>query len=73
MNSETKVLKLAVASLDGFISFINFEQREDGLTLLGEKLHQQEMPEKLKGIYESLEAVNFKNFENEAKENSKKN
>ena len=67
-----KLVKLAIASYDGYISFVNFELKEDGLTLLGEKLDQSEMPEKLKGIYESLESVNFKVFESEAKENSKK-
>jgi hypothetical protein len=71
VNSEGHT-RLAVASSDGFVSFVNFDTQENGLTILGERLNHTEVPEKLKGIYEAMEQVNFKKFENEAKENAKK-
>lgn len=72
VQSDTRV-KLISASSDGYCSFISFDIQENGLTILGERLNHQAVPEKLKGIYEAYEQVNFRKFEMEARENSKRN
>eukprot|EP00347_Sterkiella_histriomuscorum_P016639 403352417 len=71
ITNDQKV-KLIAASSDGFCSIISFDIQENtGLTILGERLHISEMPEKLRGIYEAYESVSFKKFEMEARERSK--
>lgn len=46
--------QLAVCSTDGYISFINFEGEGEN-NLIGERLPHNQLPEKLRFIYESLE------------------
>lgn len=72
VHSRDGQIKLIVASSDGFLSFVNFDLQSNGLTILGERLATPEVPEKLRGIYEALDSVNFKRYEAEARENSRK-
>ena len=63
--------KLLVASSDGYISVISFV-KEEGESIIGEKLPSAELPEKLKPLFDSLDTVSYRKFEEEARD-AKKN
>ncbi len=63
--------RLLGASSDGYISMINFNG-ESSHEILGEKLPNSEVPEKLRPLFEALDSVLYKKFEDEARE-AKKN
>lgn len=65
--------KLLCASSDGYISVVTFANSEsEDENILGERLPMAEVPEKLRGHYEAMETVDYRKFEEEARD-AKKN
>ena len=63
--------RLLGASSDGYISMINFNG-DSSHEILGDRLPNSEVPEKLRPLFEAMDSVSYKKFDEEARE-AKKN